>query len=161
MAWTARLRLGRDYYVRVLGNDYSVDPGAIGRLVDLSCDLHRVQAHCAGQLVADHPRCWARAQTLTDPAHVHAAKVLRSAFQARATGSEPPAAAAPGAVVARRPLSDYDTLFGLSTSPTATRPARLSHQQPGLLLLGARPSATTSSLPPPSTVWSTTPTSSP
>jgi len=29
-----RIRLPRDYYVRVFGNDHSVDPVAIGRMVD-------------------------------------------------------------------------------------------------------------------------------
>src|SRR3954470_6806776 len=31
-----RVRLGRDYYVRLDTNDYSVDPGMIGRLVDVT-----------------------------------------------------------------------------------------------------------------------------
>ena len=30
------VRLGRDYYARVAGNDYSVDPSAIGQLVDVT-----------------------------------------------------------------------------------------------------------------------------
>ena len=30
------VRLGRDYYVRVAGNDYSVDPSAIGQLVEVT-----------------------------------------------------------------------------------------------------------------------------
>jgi hypothetical protein len=34
-----RVRLGRDYYVRVLGNDYSIDPAAIGRLIEVRADL--------------------------------------------------------------------------------------------------------------------------
>jgi transposase len=36
-----RIRLGRDYYVRVLSNDYSVDPVAIGRMVDIRADSPR------------------------------------------------------------------------------------------------------------------------
>ena len=58
VGWTGQVRLGRDYYVRVAGNDYSVCPSVIGRMVELTCDLDRVQARCAGQLVADHPRSW-------------------------------------------------------------------------------------------------------
>ena len=114
VGWTGQVRLGRDYYVRVAGNDYSVCPSVIGRMVDLSCDLERVQARCAGQLVADHARSWARTQTLTDPVHVATAKGLRQAFQARerATGA-PHQPARAGDVVARRALSDYDTVFGL------------------------------------------------
>ena len=33
------VRLPRDYYLRVLGNDYSVDPSAIGRMIDVHADL--------------------------------------------------------------------------------------------------------------------------
>ncbi len=33
---TGRVRLARDYYVRVDGNDYSADPSAIGRHVDFA-----------------------------------------------------------------------------------------------------------------------------
>src|SRR3978361_140178 len=33
------VRLGRDYYVRVAGNDYSVDPSAIGQLVEVTTTL--------------------------------------------------------------------------------------------------------------------------
>ena len=123
VGWTAQVRLGRDYYVRVAGNDYSVCPSAIGRMVELTCDLERVQARCAGQVVADHPRCWARALTITDPAHVATAKGLRQAFQQhqRQTGN-PTQPARAGQVVARRALSDYDTVFGLA--PAAPPPDR-------------------------------------
>ena len=33
---TGRVRLARDYYVRVAGNDYSAHPSAIGRYVDFA-----------------------------------------------------------------------------------------------------------------------------
>ena len=116
VGWTGQVRLGRDYYVRVCGNDYSVCPTVIGRLVDISCDLQRVQVRCAGQLVADHTRSWARALTVTDAAHVVTAKGLRQAFQqrTRATGPAPVRA---GEVVARRALGHYDTVFGLQPGP--------------------------------------------
>ncbi|GAA3778302.1 IS21-like element ISMbo1 family transposase [Microbacterium kribbense] len=39
LGWRNRVRLGRDYYVRVDTNDYSVDPHAIGRFVDVTADL--------------------------------------------------------------------------------------------------------------------------
>ena len=42
VGWSNRVRLGRDYYVRVDAIDYSVDPAAIGRLVDVTADLDRV-----------------------------------------------------------------------------------------------------------------------
>lgn len=114
VGWSGQVRLGRDYYVRVVGNDYSVCPSVIGRMVDISCGLERVQVHCAGQLVADHARSWARTLTVTDTEHVLTAKGLRQEFneRTRATGpaTTPPRA---GQVVARRALSDYDTVFGL------------------------------------------------
>ena len=125
IGWRAQVRLGRDYYVRIAGNDYSVDPTVIGRMVDISCDLNRVQARCAGALVADHPRSWTRAQTITDPAHVATAAGLREAFQTRQRATGAPAAR-PGDVVARRALADYDTVFGLTpparTALTVVRP---------------------------------------
>ena len=52
----ARVRLGRDYYVRVDSNDYSVDPRVIGRLVDVTATLTRVIVVCDGTAVADHER---------------------------------------------------------------------------------------------------------
>lgn len=131
VGWTGQVRLGRDYYVRVAGNDYSVCPSAIGRMVELTCDLDRVQARCAGQLVADHPRSWARTLTVTDPAHVAAAKGLRQAFQQhqRQTGAPAPAQR-PGQVVARRALGDYDAVFGLvpAAEPDEHPPGR---ERPG------------------------------
>ena len=45
---TTRVRLGRDYYVRIAGNDYSVDPKVIGRFVDAHADLALVSISCAG-----------------------------------------------------------------------------------------------------------------
>jgi transposase len=77
--WHKTARLPRDYYVRLDGNDYSVDPSVIGRRIEITADLARVRVACDGRIVADHERCWARHQTLTDPAHLQAAKVLRSA----------------------------------------------------------------------------------
>jgi hypothetical protein len=75
--WRSSLRLPRDHYVRLDGNDYSVHPAAVGRRVELAADLDRVRAFCDGRLVADHARCWARHQTLSDPAHVAAAAHAR------------------------------------------------------------------------------------
>jgi hypothetical protein len=107
------VRLGRDYYVRVGGNDYSVDPNAIGQLVDVSTTLSRVTVSRAGRLLAAHDRCWAARQTLTDPAHVATAAVLRRQFQAG-----PPSAAGDHLV---RDLTDYDRAFGVDfTTGTVT-----------------------------------------
>jgi hypothetical protein len=43
LGWRNRIRLGRDYYVRLDTNDYSVDPSVIGRLVDVTADLGSLQ----------------------------------------------------------------------------------------------------------------------
>ena len=56
LGWRNRIRLGRDYYVRMDTNDYSVDPTAIGRLVDVTADLERVRVRAEGRIVAEHPR---------------------------------------------------------------------------------------------------------
>jgi transposase len=108
-----RVRLGRDYYVRIAGNDYSVDPSVIGRFVDVHAGIEEVVASCAGMVVATHQRCWARSQTITDPAHVAVAAELRSAYKARTAAMRGPVAAA-GAQVGLRALSDYDDLFALN-----------------------------------------------
>ena len=105
--WRASTRLARDHYVRYDGNDYSVHPGVIGRRIELLADLDRVRAVCDGQLVADHPRCWARHQTLHDPEHTAAAKALRAAR----VGLLRPAPA--GQEVQVRALTDYDSALGL------------------------------------------------
>jgi transposase len=77
LGWHKQVRLPRDYYVRVATCDYSVRPSAIGRRVDVHADLDRVRVTCEGKPVADHPRCWAARQTITDPAHRKAAEALR------------------------------------------------------------------------------------
>jgi hypothetical protein len=50
------VRLGRDYYIRVSGNDYSVDPSAIGQLVDVRTTLTRITVSRSGRQLADHDR---------------------------------------------------------------------------------------------------------
>lgn len=108
--WVNRVRLGRDYYVRVDSNDYSVDPAVIGRFVDVHADLARVEVRHDGRLVALHDRVWARGMTITDPAHVAAAKVLREQFQQpRPTTDEHEGLL--------RDLGDYDRAFGLVDDP--------------------------------------------
>jgi len=105
-----RIRLPRDYYVRVFGNDYSVDPAAIGRMVEVLADLHEIWVRLEGRLVAQHPRSWGNAMTITDPDHVRTAARLREAFQQpRAVILTTPAE--PDVVL--RDLADYDTAFGV------------------------------------------------
>ncbi len=104
-----RIRLGRDYYVRVFGNDYSVDPVAIGRMVDVVADLDQVSVHLGVRLVAQHPRSWGNALTITDPDHVSTAARLREAF------SKPRPATGTGrhTEVVITDLAVYDAAFGV------------------------------------------------
>jgi hypothetical protein len=44
-AFRTSTRLRRDHWVRVLGSDYSVQPRAIGRWVDVRADLTSVTVH--------------------------------------------------------------------------------------------------------------------
>jgi len=106
LGWRNRIRLGRDYYVRIDTNDYSVDPSVIGRLVDVTADLDRVRVRADGRIVAEHERVWARGMTITDPAHVETAARLRTQFQHRP-------AVHPADDLARD-LADYDRAFGLT-----------------------------------------------
>ncbi len=106
--WRSGLRLPRDHYVRLDANDYSVDPAVIGRRVEVSADLDRVRVVCDGRLAADHQRCWARHQTITDPAHQAAAARLRADRHAL-----PPCTTDADTDVEVRALGDYDRLFGL------------------------------------------------
>ncbi len=104
-------RLPRDYYLRVLGNDYSVDPTVIGRMVDIRADLDTVTARCDGLLVGSHPRAWSKQQTITDPAHVDIAARLREAFGHKASHRED----GDGFL---RDLADYDAVFGVDFDDT-------------------------------------------
>jgi transposase len=106
--WRASTRLARDHYIRLDSNDYSVHPGVIGRRVEVIADLDRVCAVCDGKTVADHERIWADHQTISDPEHVQAAKVLRRTRIGLLR-------AAPEPDVQIRCLDDYDTALGVST----------------------------------------------
>jgi len=113
LGWQATVRLPRDHYVRVDSNDYSVHPRGVGRLVAVRADLARVRVSWSGQVLADHPRCWARHQSLTDPDHARAAAVMRAEHRRVA-------AARPGEAVAQRALTDYDAVFGLDPDTADT-----------------------------------------
>jgi transposase len=106
VGWANQIRLGRDYYVRVDTNDYSVDPTAIGRHVTVTADLERVRVRLEGRIAADHARVWARHMTVTDPAHVAVAEQLREQFQRPPTPDDSPLT---------RDLADYDRAFGVET----------------------------------------------
>jgi hypothetical protein len=109
LGWRERVRLGRDYYVRLDTSDYSVDPTAIGRMVDVAADLDRVWVRLDSKLVADHARVWARGATITDETHRDTARLLREQFRKPRTGQ-------PGDDLTRD-LGDYDRAFGLITDP--------------------------------------------
>jgi transposase len=105
VGWHHSTRLPRDYYVRLDANDYSVHPEVIGRRIEVAADLHRVRVSCDGRLVADHERIWAKHQTITDPAHLSAARALR---RERLELVRPPAQSE----VEQRDLAVYDTALG-------------------------------------------------
>lgn len=113
---STRVRLARDYYVRLDRSDYSVDPRVIGRLVDVTATPTRVTVTCDGTTVAEHDRSWAGGVTVTDPAHVTAAKTLRRDFWDQRHAAEAEARrrprGGPEPVVEQRRLGDYDALFG-------------------------------------------------
>lgn len=108
--WRASTRLARDHYVRLDGNDYSVHPSVIGRRVEVLADLTRVRVLCDGRLVADHDRLWAKHQTVSDPDHVAAAKLLR---RERIGLLRPVPEPALDTQVEIRCLADYDTALGV------------------------------------------------
>ncbi|MFJ9552084.1 IS21 family transposase [Streptomyces erythrochromogenes] len=118
----ARVRLSRDYYVCVDTVDYSVDPHAIGRFVDVSASPHEVTVVCDGQIVALHQRSWAKQAVITDPVHAATAARMRQALaldrERRQTSTRHHN---DGHTVALRALPDYDALFGVDFDPASTK----------------------------------------
>ncbi len=110
VGWRSSTRLARDHYVRLDSNDYSVHPGVIGRRIEVVADLDRVRVLCEGNVVADHERVWAWHQTLTDPEHLEAAKIMR---RTRIGALRPVRQAVDELAVEQRPLSDYDSALGI------------------------------------------------
>lgn len=109
VGFTARIRLPWDYYVRVFGKDYSVDPAAIGQMVDVHANLTQVTVRINDQVIAVHQRAMGSAATITDPEHVSAAKTLRFRFQTPAPADSPESL--------ERDLADYDAAFSVSFEP--------------------------------------------
>jgi transposase len=105
LGWSASTRLPRDHYVRIGSNDYSVDPIAVGRRVDVHADLTTVTIRWGERVVGVHDRHWGRHQTLHDPAHLEAAARMRRRAM-RITGPVDDE-------VQVRALTDYDRAFGL------------------------------------------------
>jgi len=117
---TQRVRLGRDYYVRVDTVDYSVDPRFIGRLVDVTASLTEVSVVCDGQPAARHARSWAKQAVVTDPEHrATAAKMRHALAEDQRRRQAATRQHADGHAVMLRALPDYDALFGVDfTNPT-------------------------------------------
>ncbi|MGV9679218.1 IS21 family transposase [Nocardia sp. NPDC003482] len=110
---TQRIRLARDYYVRVDTVDYSVDPRVIGRFVDVTASPTAVTVHCDGQVVARHERSWTKQEVVTDPGHTALAAQLRAGFATDRRRRERARRHPDGHPVALRALPDYDALFGV------------------------------------------------
>ncbi|MBO3084105.1 IS21 family transposase [Cellulomonas fengjieae] len=107
LGWRARVRLPRDHYVRLGTNDYSVDPVAVGRFVDVLADMRQVTVRLGSRVVAVHERSWARWQTFTDQDHKAAALAM-----SHTAAHRPPAS--PADEVEQRDLSAYDAAFGVT-----------------------------------------------
>jgi hypothetical protein len=126
---SCRVRLARDYYVRVDTCDYSVDPQFIGRLVDVTASPGTVTVHCGGQPAARHPRSWAKHAVITDPAHQAAAAAMRQALAAGRAARERARRHADGTAVTLRALPDYDALFGVDFTAPPAPPAEASQKK--------------------------------
>jgi len=130
----SRVRLARDYYVRVDTVDYSVDPKMIGRFVDVTASPTQVIVFCDGKVVAHHQRSWSKRGVVTDPAHVATAQVLLADAHQRLARQH-----TDGHPVVLRALPDYDALFGVDfTAPPRT---------PGAPAAGLRPVPTSEANP--------------
>jgi transposase len=96
--WT--VRVPPDPYLRVDTNDYSLDPGLVGRRVEVIVDQREVTAVTldTGELACRHGRVFARHRTITALEH---ARALRAGRHARHDNEQ----------VQIRPLDVYDALI--------------------------------------------------
>jgi hypothetical protein len=90
-------------WVRVDRNDYSIDPGFVGRRVELRVSQTEIRAVVldTGELAARHRRVFAGGLTVTDPAHQTRLERQREQRRRRRDEIE----------VEIRPLSRYDALI--------------------------------------------------
>ncbi|RPE27200.1 transposase [Streptomyces sp. Ag109_O5-1] len=117
-----RIRLGRDYYVRVDMVDHSVDPQVIARFVDVTASPQAVTVFCDGRVVAEHPRSWAKHQVVTDAVHAATVARMREALALdRQRRQAPVRQRTDGHAVALRALANYDAVFGVDFNPPATK----------------------------------------
>lgn len=110
VSWTVETRLGRDYYIEIGGNSYSVDPSWIGHRITVTMDLARVCVSASGKIITTHDRLWGSGGQATDPEHVQAAHKLRSLFQQRQGISSY------GVTVQGGDLAVYDELFEIEVA---------------------------------------------
>jgi transposase len=118
----ARVRLPRQYYVRVDTVDYSVDPRAIGRFVEVNATAQEVTVVCDGQLVARHARSWAKHEVVNDTEHIVAAYAMRQNAAADRAARQATRRHADGHPVGLRALPDYDALYGVDFNPAPVTP---------------------------------------
>jgi transposase len=99
------IRVPAQPLVRVDRNDYSIDPGFVGRRVEVRVSQTEVTAVVldTGELAAQHRRVFAGGLTLTDPAHQ--TELERQRVKRRRRNE---------VEVEIRPLSRYDALIGAS-----------------------------------------------
>lgn len=95
-------RVPQQPYLRFDTNDYSLDPRAAGRRVEVRAGQREITAVAldSGELVAAHRRSFAKHLTLTDPAHQTLLDGLRGSRRA-----------GPAVEVELRPLARYDELI--------------------------------------------------
>lgn len=100
---------------------HSVHPLAIGKRIQVTTDADEVIAVLSpgGAVVARHPRCWAKHQTITDPDHARTAKALRGEFRHHlASQARQPDPTGDLIQVEQRRLDTYDQMF--TTAPDET-----------------------------------------
>ncbi len=93
------VRVPADPHVRIDTNDYSIDPGMVGRRVEVRISQREIIVRCldSGELAGRHERSFAKHRTITSLEH---ARALRAHRQEPEQGLE----------VQVRPLSVYDAL---------------------------------------------------
>ena len=92
------IRVPPDPHLRVDTNDYSLDPGLVGRRVEVSVDQREVRAVAldTGEIACRHARVFARHRTITALEHARALRAARRPAEAE---------------VEVRPLAAYDALI--------------------------------------------------
>jgi len=96
------MRVPPQPYLRFDTNDYSLDPRAVGRRVEVRAGQRAILAACldSGEIVARHRRSFAKRRTFTDPAHQALLEALRGHRRRRVDITVP-----------ERPLERYDALI--------------------------------------------------